>query len=261
MKKIHFIFMAIFLFSCTNNRNNSIEQLDEPIEIVEKEKVIVPLSKLNALLLLPQDSIIEHLDLSNDSINFFPNLSSRTIKSLDLSHNQIDTFIIGFLPKGIERLNLSFNLLRHFDIGGLRVRDRNRVSALTELNLSNNNLTGWFTATQAPIRKLNLSHNDLTGVFFTCFICARENSGIWRVNYFNISHNPRLSSVLDLPYIVVDTLIRNDIADNDWITLLPPPPPPPPPRPPRGIILETVLLEADKDKNLNCNLKNDFPEK
>ena len=256
MNKIYSILALalLFLFSCTRNRAiTSSDFSDEVIATVEEEKVILPLTKLNALLLLPPDSLIKHVDLSNDSLSFFPDLSNRRIKSLDLSHNQIDTFMIAFLPQGIERLNLSFNSLRSFNTipferippWTMEIRDtEGRLSALTELNLSNNNLTGRFVSTQAPIRRLDISHNDLTGVSFTYRITSDDdNDQVWRVNYFNIAHNPRLSSVLDVYSIVVDTLIRHNIADSNWITLVPPPPPPPDMQFGPDLIIEVIRLD------------------
>ena len=49
------------------------------------------LTKLKKLFLLPYDSVMVHYDLSNDNVENFPNLSAFTIKSLDLSHNLLDT--------------------------------------------------------------------------------------------------------------------------------------------------------------------------
>ena len=255
MKKIYFILALLLLFLCTSNRETTSSEKPDEVVVMEEEEVIVPLTKLNALLLFPPDSLIKHVDLSNDSLSFFPDLSNRRIKSLDLSHNQIDTFIIGFLPKGVEKLNLSFNSLRSFNTipferippWTMEIRDmEGRMSTLTDLNLSNNNLTAQFISTQAPVRRLDISHNDLTGVSFTYRATSDDdNDQVWRVNYFNIAHNPRLSSVLDVSFIVVDTLIRNDIADNNWITLVPPPPPEPllMPNPGPGLIIEWVPCE------------------
>lgn len=48
---------------------------------------------------LPQDSVIQVYDLSNDSISNFPDLSVYNIKSLDLSCNLLDTIVIDNLPK------------------------------------------------------------------------------------------------------------------------------------------------------------------
>ena len=79
-----------------------------------KKEVIQQLSvreftKLEKLYLLPFDSVMNIYDLSNDSIVDFPDLSSYTIKSLNLSGNLLDTIIPHFLPKGLERMNLSNN--------------------------------------------------------------------------------------------------------------------------------------------------------
>lgn len=103
MKKICFLLMFIAaLISCRENKK-IIEQKTEPTK---------ELSKLEQLLTLPVDSIINFYDLSKDSIREFPNLSRYTIKSLDLSHNAIDTLIADFLPKGIEKLDVSYNQFR-----------------------------------------------------------------------------------------------------------------------------------------------------
>ena len=226
MKKIYFIFVLLFLFSCTNNRSTTSSEKSDEVVVMEEEQVIVPLTKLNALLLLPPDSLIKHVDLSNDSLSFFPDLSNRRIKSLDLSHNQIDTVIIAFLPQGIERLNLSFNLLRSFNTAHIEadtgwswqeeVADiEGKMSALTELNLSNNHLIWSFMSRQAPIRRLNISHNDLTGIFLGCCICAKNNNGEWHINYLNVSYNnSRMDALGLLYYVVVDTLIRNNFSGN-----------------------------------------------
>jgi len=246
MKTITFTFILLLLFSCTKNRNTAAEKSAEEAVIVVEEEIIVPLSKLNALLLLPSDSLIRHVDLSNDSLYFFPDLSNFTIQSLDLSHNQIDTIIIRYLPKGIERLNVSFNLLRHFGICWANrsewLRDTDRVSSLTELNLSNNNLTGLFSSFYSPITRLDISHNDLVYVALDCLTCPISG---WQVEYFNISHNPQLggSNVSFPEYIILDTIIRNNIADNEPIIPFPPPPPPPPPIPNENIL---VLYEDDE---------------
>ena len=75
-----------------------------------KQPLTKELTKLKKLFLLPYDSVMVHYDLSNDNVENFPNLSAFTIKSLDLSHNLLDTINALFLPKGLEKLNLSHNL-------------------------------------------------------------------------------------------------------------------------------------------------------
>ena len=68
-----------------------------------KQPLTKELTKLKKLFLLPYDSVMVHYDLSNDNVENFPNLSAFTIKSLDLSHNLLDTINPLFLPKGLEK--------------------------------------------------------------------------------------------------------------------------------------------------------------
>ena len=139
MKTINILLLSLLLFSCTTSTKQS-----------EEEIVEVKLTKLEELLLLPTDTVMDYYDLSNDSISEFPDLSSYTIKSLNLSYNQLDTIIVDYMPKDIVSLNLSHN---EFE-GALKFRldpkyllsfeERKKIyekETLRELNLSYNKLT------------------------------------------------------------------------------------------------------------------------
>ena len=139
MKTINILLLSLLLFSCTTSTKQS-----------EEEIVEVKLTKLEELLLLPTDTVMDYYDLSNDSISEFPDLSSYTIKSLNLSYNQLDTLIVDYMPKGIISLNLSHNELE----GAFKFRldpkyllsfeERKKIyekETLRELNLSYNKLT------------------------------------------------------------------------------------------------------------------------
>ena len=93
-------------------------------------------------------------DLSNDSIVDFPDLSSYTIKSLNLSGNLLDTIIPRLLPKGLERLNLSNNKYKGF----VNIR-RCTIPSLKEVDLSYNTLDS-IRITE-PLYRIILSHNNL----------------------------------------------------------------------------------------------------
>ena len=82
MKTINILLLSLLLFSCTTSTKQS-----------EEEIVEVKLTKLEELLLLPTDTVMDYYDLSNDSISKFPDLSSYTIKSLNLSYNQFEGVI------------------------------------------------------------------------------------------------------------------------------------------------------------------------
>src|SRR5690554_5088427 len=100
------LFLILLLsFSCTGTG----QKTQPGIEVVEEVK----LSKLEQLMLLPRDSVMDYYNLSNDSISDFPDLSDYTIKSLDLSYNLLDTAIVDYLPREIVILNLSNNSFRN----------------------------------------------------------------------------------------------------------------------------------------------------
>ena len=179
--------MIAVLISCRDNKESR-EQNTES----EKEP-----GKLELLLTLPVDSAIDFYDLSNDSIRDFPDLSEYTIKSLDLSHNEIDTFIVDFLPKGIEKLNLSYNLLRNVLPYELMPH-----SSLRDIDISHNRIS--LVMLGIPVRKINASHNELTSISFN-----HEN-----IEYVDISYNPNLSNVVSFDPYKVDTVIYNNIAND-----------------------------------------------
>lgn len=167
----------------------------DSIEYLEDEK---SLTKLEQLFLLSQDSMILKYDLSNDSINVLPNLSSYTIKSLDLSANLLDTIIVDYLPKQLEQLNLSHNLFK----GSLRLEENDSPN-LRELDMSYNRLKSaniWL-----PLYKINLSHNDLT---IACF--NQKN-----LCYLDVSYNCNMPAEVCFEPTQIDTIIRDGVAEGE----------------------------------------------
>lgn len=81
----YYIF-ALLLLSCNSGSN-------------KRKAEVERFTKLEEFLLLPFDSVMNMYDLSNDSIVDFPDLSSYTIKSLNLSGNLLDTIIPHFYLK------------------------------------------------------------------------------------------------------------------------------------------------------------------
>ena len=169
------------------------------------------ISKLEQLRRLPKGSVISCCDLSNDNIRRFPNLSAYTIKSLNLSHNQLDTVIINYLPKGLVRLDLSYNLLKKDFILTLdpknkfttkELRAYYKAYVLREINVSHNQIT-WLDI-DFPVYKIIASHNNLSYIIFN-----HRN-----IQYVDISYNPNLSNEVDFVPEKIDTIIRVGISND-----------------------------------------------
>ena len=152
-----------------------------------KQPLTKELTKLEKLFWLPYDSVMVYYDLSNDNIENFPNLSAFTIKSLDLSHNLLDTINPLFLPKGLEKLNLSHNLY----CGFILIR-KNTIPYLKELDISHNALNRIDIA--PPLYRINVSYNDLNVI---------------DLNHKNIQYLDRVS----FEPLWIDTLVRDGVAD------------------------------------------------
>ena len=154
------------------------------------------LSKLEQLHCVRPDSVMDYYDLSGDSLTEFPDLSRYVIRSLDLSHNQLDTFILRYLPTGLEKLNLSYNRLEgKLDIG------KEDAPTLEELDVSHNSLLEFFC--RKPLRRLVLAHNML-------------DYNVWAdvSQYFDVSHNRYFcpSLLFDLK---ADTVVSEGLADKE----------------------------------------------
>jgi len=81
---------------------------------------------------LTKTDTIYKLDMSNRNLKEQPNLSGYTIVDLNLSNNKILDFNETFLPKGVQKINLSNNKLKAFHC---------QKTIIQNLNLSNNLLT------------------------------------------------------------------------------------------------------------------------
>ncbi|RNC64973.1 hypothetical protein [Proteiniphilum sp. X52] len=203
MNRIYICLMLLPLFSCTGGTSQ--KQTGEHTVAAEKQ------SKLERLMQLPRDSVIDYFDLSYDSISDFPDLSDYAIKSLDLSNNRLDTVIVDYLPREIVTLNLSYNSFHkifEFDIDPqwqLTERERRKLydkATIREIDLSHNRLTGIDIG--FSLRKIIVSHNDITYINF-----SHGN-----IQYIDISYNPNLSNVVQFDPYVIDTVIRDHIAND-----------------------------------------------
>ena len=175
----------LFLLSC---QSGSKKKTVECVSIKE-------LTKLEQLFLLPQDSIMVEYDLSNDCIVSFPDLSSYTIKTLNLSNNLLDTFIAAYLPKELEKLNLSHNRYR----GILNIEEF--IPDLQELDISYNKLRTIEVG--KPLYRLILSHND-----FGVILLNHKN-----LRYLDVSYNSRLTQEVSFEPTQIDTGVREGVAE------------------------------------------------
>lgn len=179
--------MIVLVLACKKgDKANTLELSQEEIK----------LTKLEKLLLLPQDSLIFSYDLSNDSLRTFPDLSAYTIKTLDLSGNMLDTIIPHYLPKGLDKLNLSHNKYR----GQLRILE-NSMHTLKELDISYNALKTIYVG--EPLYRIIVSHNDLVEV----------DINHRHIQYLDISYNSNMSERVTFSPEKIDTIIREGVAD------------------------------------------------
>lgn len=179
--------MIVLVLACKKgDKANALELSQEEIK----------LTKLEKLLLLPQDSLIFSYDLSNDSLRTFPDLSAYTIKTLDLSGNMLDTIIPHYLPKGLDKLNLSHNKYR----GQLRILE-NSMHTLKELDISYNALKTIYVG--EPLYRIIVSHNDLVEV----------DINHRHIQYLDISYNSNMSERVTFSPERIDTIIREGVAD------------------------------------------------
>lgn len=206
MTKIYLLLLLALGPSCSEAPKQRVQQQQKSIPPRHAKQ-----SKLERLKRMPKGKKIVHCDLSHDNIRRFPNLSGYTIESLDLSHNHLDTVIVNYLPKGLIRLNLSYNQLKknlrmsidpHNKLSFKELTRRYASHPLRELNVSHNQIK-WLSISFG-VRKIMASHNDLRSVSFN-----HTN-----IKYLDISNNPHLSNVVDFTPEDVDTIIRNGIAND-----------------------------------------------
>lgn len=179
--------MIVLVLACKKgDKANTLELSQEEIK----------LTKLEKLLLLPQDSLIFSYDLSNDSLRTFPDLSAYTIKTLDLSGNMLDTIIPHYLPKGLDKLNLSHNKYR-----GQLIILENSMHTLKELDISYNALKTIYVG--EPLYRIIVSHNDLVEV----------DINHRHIQYLDISYNSNMSERVTFSPERIDTIICEGVAD------------------------------------------------
>ena len=185
MKMLFYVLTCFLLLSC---------QVDKKSKVVDVS-VSGKMTKLERLYLLSHDSILQSYDLSNDSITHFPNLSKYTINNLDLSGNLLDTLIIDFLPKKLERLNLSYNYYK----GKVKIYE-NTLPDLKE-DISHNELE--VIVIFEPLQRIILSYNN-----FGLISLNHEH-----LHYLDVSYNSRLTQEVSFEPTQIDTVVREGVAE------------------------------------------------
>ena len=192
MKRTIYIFVTLCLLA-------SCKQAPKPTE--QKR----PLAKLEQLYRIRPDSVIPFFDLSGDSLTEFPDLSRYVIRSLDLSHNLIDTFIAERLPLGIEKLDLSHNSFSgdvHIGVksdGKYFTIPHIAIPTLIDLDFSHNSL--WHLIVYgASLRRLDVSYNDSLSYFDV------DN----QLQYLDVSYDNSLRRLAISPQ-KIDTVIQEGL--------------------------------------------------
>ncbi len=95
------------------------------------------------------------VNYSGRALSKFPKLSTaQNVRELNLSHNKFDA--IGELPRSLQCINLSYNLLKCID-------SLMHYSNLTSITASHNQIHDLDTATlKCPVSYLDLSFNYLS---------------------------------------------------------------------------------------------------
>ncbi|ORC90284.1 putative leucine-rich repeat protein [Trypanosoma theileri] len=132
----------------------------------------------------------------------------KTLKSLDLSNNQIEMVVWKELPSNLDFLNLSHNTLT----GEVPLTEITR--ALKELNISHNKLSGnfWIPGLPPEIQTIDISYNQFTG---DVSLEKLPES----IRFVYIQHNmfQGTPNLVELPVQLRHILIHN----NNWDSLLP----------------------------------------
>lgn len=208
------------------------EKTPEYSSVSDTVKIVRSLAELRAL---PKGTVVETCDLSNQGLEFMPDLSDCNIRRLNISHNDLSRKSLSsadyscsfdFLPKTLEELNMS-----HCNIGitaamparaGLEARSRkiegesmwfekDSFPKLRVLNLASNK----FREIRVPetVEHLNVSDNILEALFVSYMY-----DSTLVLKHLNVSNNPDMYYGIGIENIgIIDTLIRHNCAQNQQL--------------------------------------------
>lgn len=136
------------------------------------------------------------VNLSNQNLKEFPDLSRYNIKELDISDNNIVTFNSSLLPKGIEKIKISNNKLT----GKFLIPLKDSILNIKSMDISNNYLES--VVIHCPLNKLNVSNNKLSHL----------DVNYRKMSYIDISDNKQLSNVVYFNPKKIDTIKSSNIS-------------------------------------------------
>lgn len=196
MKK-HFIYILGVFFSLlvfSSCKTNEIKKQELGEIVIKNPQSVEDYIKD----LVKKGQTIQNLDLSGKELTEVPDLSKLEIVNLDLSNNRLSSIDYNKLPKNLNSLDLSNNIIN----GKFHIKSDSNINIDT-LNISHNNLE--YIAVDVPIYKLDVSHNDATIVSF-------DHSNI---EYLDISYNKKHSNLTEFDPYLIKTIIREGIANDE----------------------------------------------
>lgn len=176
-------------------KKSAIRYVEE--RIAPQQSSSVSIKNLKELLSMPQESVIDTCDLSNQQLSKIPILRQYKIKVLILSHNQLKGKINVFdLPPVLEVLDISHNRLT----GSLYLN--NYAKKLKRVLCQYNDLE----ALSVPLSTVyvDASHNRLWAFYLGD---DKSKEGPFPLSYLNLSYNPTLVRGLDFNVEEIDTVI------------------------------------------------------
>lgn len=199
MLRSHFLSIVFlcFLFSC---KSNSVQENKNTKSI---EQI---LSKLDS-----RDTI-QLLDLSYKNIKELPDLSRFKVRKLNISHNNLDTLVMKNLPIYLVDLDVSHNKIKNtfnfvYAVERFGFKSKDNISKyIKRINLSYNEIKSVsFLLYKTEIKRIILSNNNLDDV--TLYMNGKK------LNYLDVSNNPKLSNIGTIDVVKIDTIKNNSIND------------------------------------------------
>ncbi|WP_413999282.1 hypothetical protein ACMDB5_01550 [Flavobacterium sp. W1B] len=155
---------------------------------------------------------IQLLDLSYKNIKELPDLSRFKVRKLNISHNNLDTLVMKNLPIYLVDLDVSHNKIKNtfnfvYAVERFGFKSKDNISKyIKRINLSYNEIKSVsFLLYKTEIKRIILSNNNLDDV--TLYMNGKK------LNYLDVSNNPKLSNIGTIDVVKIDTIKNNSIND------------------------------------------------